>query len=84
MTHGGRGNYALMGIPFLFIILGTVGLGGYNASRCVEEELKLSVSETYSNARCLNLPHCVLSQGVQEAEGELPFSQSIPSMMLKH
>lgn len=33
MTNGGRGNHALIRIPFLLIILGTVGLGGLNATR---------------------------------------------------
>lgn len=32
-AHGGRSNRALIQIPFLFIILGTVGLGGLNATR---------------------------------------------------
>ncbi|XP_031381676.1 dnaJ homolog subfamily B member 6-B isoform X4 [Punica granatum] len=37
-THGGRGNRALIGIPFLFIILGTIGLGGFNASRAYKKQ----------------------------------------------
>lgn len=32
-AQGGRGNPALIRVPFLFIILGTVGLGGLNAAR---------------------------------------------------
>ncbi|KAI4340981.1 hypothetical protein MLD38_025764 [Melastoma candidum] len=32
-STGGRGNPAVMRIPFLFIILGTVGLGGFSATR---------------------------------------------------
>lgn len=33
MANGGRRNHALIRIPLLFIILGTVGLGGFNAAR---------------------------------------------------
>lgn len=32
-AHGGRSNQALIRLPFFFIILGTVGLGGLNATR---------------------------------------------------
>jgi len=32
-AHGGRKNHAMIKVPFLLIILGTVALGGFNASR---------------------------------------------------
>uniref|UniRef100_A0A5B6YZ53 J domain-containing protein n=1 Tax=Davidia involucrata TaxID=16924 RepID=A0A5B6YZ53_DAVIN len=32
-ARGGRRNHALVVVPFLFIILGTVALGGFNAAR---------------------------------------------------
>ncbi|EEF47182.1 conserved hypothetical protein [Ricinus communis] len=41
-AHGGRSNHILIRIPFLFIILGTVGLGGLNASRAYKKQ-----KETY-------------------------------------
>lgn len=37
-ASGGRRNHALIGIPFLFIILGTVGLGGFNAARAYKKQ----------------------------------------------
>ncbi|XP_065859852.1 uncharacterized protein [Euphorbia lathyris] len=37
-THGGRSNHVLIKIPFLFIILGTIGLGGLNASRAYRKQ----------------------------------------------
>lgn len=33
---GGRRNNALIGLPFLFIILGTAALGGTNVARYVD------------------------------------------------
>ncbi|GAV77473.1 DnaJ domain-containing protein [Cephalotus follicularis] len=37
--HGGRiSNPAIIRIPFLFIILGTLGLGGFNAVRAYQKE----------------------------------------------
>ncbi|KAJ9187938.1 hypothetical protein P3X46_003347 [Hevea brasiliensis] len=41
-AHGGRSNHVLIRIPFLFIILGTVGLGGLNATRAYKRQ-----KETY-------------------------------------
>ncbi|KAL9430522.1 hypothetical protein AB3S75_025833 [Citrus x aurantiifolia] len=38
MASGGRRNHPLIGIPFLFIILGTVGLGGFNAARAYKKQ----------------------------------------------
>ncbi|KAA8549024.1 hypothetical protein F0562_000708 [Nyssa sinensis] len=37
-AHGGRGNRALVGVPFLFIILGTVVLGGLNVARAYRKQ----------------------------------------------
>ncbi|KAK4792333.1 hypothetical protein SAY86_022768 [Trapa natans] len=37
-TNGRRGNRTLISIPFMFIILGTIGLGGYNASRAYKKQ----------------------------------------------
>ncbi|XP_034908707.1 uncharacterized protein [Populus alba] len=37
-AHGGKSNRALIQIPFLFIILGTVGLGGLNATRAYKKQ----------------------------------------------
>ncbi|XP_050264398.1 uncharacterized protein LOC126708625 isoform X3 [Quercus robur] len=37
-AQGGRGNAALIRVPFLFIILGTVALGGLNATRAYKKE----------------------------------------------
>ncbi|GMY17144.1 protein caj1 [Fagus crenata] len=37
-AQGGRGNAALIRAPFLFIILGTVALGGLNATRAYKKE----------------------------------------------
>ncbi|KAG2693178.1 hypothetical protein I3760_08G085100 [Carya illinoinensis] len=37
-AQGGRGNPALIGVPFLFIILGTIGLGGLNAARAYKKQ----------------------------------------------
>ncbi|XP_030551821.1 protein CAJ1 [Rhodamnia argentea] len=37
-TNGAKGYRALVGIPFLFIVLGTLGLGGFNASRAYNRE----------------------------------------------
>ncbi|KAK1558672.1 hypothetical protein Q3G72_005263 [Acer saccharum] len=36
-ANGGR-NRALIGIPFLLIIMGTFGLGGLNAARAYKKE----------------------------------------------
>ncbi|KAJ0054577.1 hypothetical protein Pint_00778 [Pistacia integerrima] len=38
MTNRGRRNHALIRIPFLLIILGTVGLGGLNAARAYRKQ----------------------------------------------
>ncbi|XP_044502522.1 uncharacterized protein LOC123223420 [Mangifera indica] len=38
MANGGRRNHALIRIPFLLIILGTVGLGGFNAARAYRKQ----------------------------------------------
>ncbi|KAJ4727903.1 Chaperone DnaJ domain protein [Melia azedarach] len=38
MANGGRRNHALIRIPLLFIILGTVGLGGFNAARAYRKQ----------------------------------------------
>ncbi|XP_059625529.1 uncharacterized protein LOC132268738 [Cornus florida] len=35
---GGRRNHALIRFPFLLIILGTVGLGGFNATRAYKQQ----------------------------------------------
>ncbi|KVI12476.1 uncharacterized protein LOC112506412 isoform X1 [Cynara cardunculus var. scolymus] len=37
-AHGGRRNHALIGIPFLFIVLGTVALGGSSATRAYRRQ----------------------------------------------
>ncbi|KAK3022683.1 hypothetical protein RJ639_047599 [Escallonia herrerae] len=37
-AHGGRRNQTLIGVPFLFIIMVTVGLGGLNASRAYRRQ----------------------------------------------
>ncbi|KAK2970224.1 hypothetical protein RJ640_021660 [Escallonia rubra] len=37
-AHGGRRNQALIGVPFIFIIMVTVGLGGLNASRAYQRQ----------------------------------------------
>lgn len=34
-ANGGRKNHAMIKVPFLLLILGTVALGGFNASRCL-------------------------------------------------
>jgi len=39
---GGRRNHALIGLPFLFIILGTAALGGMNVARYVDSEFLLA------------------------------------------
>uniref|UniRef100_M1AB43 Heat shock protein DnaJ, N-terminal n=1 Tax=Solanum tuberosum TaxID=4113 RepID=M1AB43_SOLTU len=35
---GGRRNHALIGLPFLFIILGTAALGGMNVARSYRKQ----------------------------------------------
>ncbi|KAG5598276.1 hypothetical protein H5410_029646 [Solanum commersonii] len=35
---GGRRNHALIGLPFLFIILGTAALGGTNVARSYRKQ----------------------------------------------
>ncbi|KAH7857280.1 hypothetical protein Vadar_010857 [Vaccinium darrowii] len=37
-VHGGRRNHALIGVPFMLIILGTVALGGLNATRAYRKQ----------------------------------------------
>ncbi|XP_022757733.1 uncharacterized protein LOC111304945 [Durio zibethinus] len=37
-AHGGRRNRALIQIPFLLIVLGTIGLGGLNATRAYRKQ----------------------------------------------
>ncbi|XP_039046178.1 uncharacterized protein LOC120186262 [Hibiscus syriacus] len=37
-AHGGRKNRALIQIPFLLIVLGSVGLGGLNATRAYRKQ----------------------------------------------
>ncbi|KAK8495414.1 hypothetical protein V6N13_061054 [Hibiscus sabdariffa] len=37
-SHGGRKSRALIQIPFLLIVLGTVGLGGLNATRAYRKQ----------------------------------------------
>ncbi|KDP28327.1 hypothetical protein JCGZ_14098 [Jatropha curcas] len=43
-AHGGRSNNVLIRIPFLFIILGTVGLGGLNATRAYKKQKEMTPS----------------------------------------
>ncbi|KAL5561091.1 hypothetical protein UlMin_030838 [Ulmus minor] len=38
MAHGGKKNHALVQIPFLFLVLGTVALGGFNATRAYRKQ----------------------------------------------
>ncbi|CAK9325686.1 unnamed protein product [Citrullus colocynthis] len=42
VSHGGRRNHALIKLPFLLLILGTVSLGGLNVSRAYKKQ-----KETY-------------------------------------
>ncbi|KAF8008253.1 hypothetical protein BT93_K2045 [Corymbia citriodora subsp. variegata] len=42
MANCAKGNPALVGIPFLFIILGTLGLGGFNASRAYNRQKEIN------------------------------------------
>ncbi|RZC21949.1 hypothetical protein D0Y65_007918 [Glycine soja] len=37
-AHGGRKNHAMIKVPFLLIILGTLALGGFNASRAYKKQ----------------------------------------------
>ncbi|CAI9300358.1 unnamed protein product [Lactuca saligna] len=37
-AHGGRRNHALIGIPFLLIVLGTVTLGGSSGARAYRRQ----------------------------------------------
>ncbi|KAM7521372.1 hypothetical protein LguiA_011274 [Lonicera macranthoides] len=37
-TRGGRRNQFLIGVPFLFIIMGTVALGGLNVARAYKKQ----------------------------------------------
>ncbi|XVF32980.1 hypothetical protein REPUB_Repub17cG0129300 [Reevesia pubescens] len=37
-ANGGRRNRALIQIPFLLIVLGTIGLGGLNATRAYRKQ----------------------------------------------
>ncbi|KAF7818083.1 Heat shock protein DnaJ, N-terminal [Senna tora] len=37
-VHTGRKNHALIKVPFVFIILGTIALGGLNASRAYKKQ----------------------------------------------
>ncbi|XP_058740475.1 protein CAJ1 [Vicia villosa] len=37
-ASGGRKNHAMIKVPFLFIILGTVALGGFHASRAYKRQ----------------------------------------------
>ncbi|WCJ22626.1 Chaperone DnaJ-domain superfamily protein [Euphorbia peplus] len=37
-TNAGRSNHVLIKIPFLFIILGTIGLGSLNATRAYRKQ----------------------------------------------
>nr|AFK41399.1 unknown [Lotus japonicus] len=37
-AQGGRKNHAMIKVPFIFLILGTVTLGGFNASRAYRRQ----------------------------------------------
>ncbi|KAJ1412518.1 DnaJ domain containing protein [Sesbania bispinosa] len=37
-AHGGRKNHAMIKVPFILLILGTVALGGFNASRAYKKQ----------------------------------------------
>ncbi|XP_020210816.1 uncharacterized protein LOC109795711 isoform X2 [Cajanus cajan] len=37
-AHGGRKNHTMIKVPFMLIILGTVALGGLNASRAYKKQ----------------------------------------------
>ncbi|WRX10705.1 hypothetical protein QQP08_003192 [Theobroma cacao] len=37
-AHGGRRNRAFIQIPFLIIVLGTIGLGGLNGTRAYRKQ----------------------------------------------
>lgn len=37
-ANGGRKNHAMIKVPFLLLILGTVALGGFNASRAYKRQ----------------------------------------------
>ncbi|GAB2282099.1 hypothetical protein Dimus_016657 [Dionaea muscipula] len=38
VTTGGRGNWAMIGVPFFFIIFGAVGLGGLSVARAYRRQ----------------------------------------------
>ncbi|XP_027352630.1 uncharacterized protein LOC113863297 [Abrus precatorius] len=37
-AYGGRKNHAMIKVPFILIIVGTVALGGFNASRAYKKQ----------------------------------------------
>ncbi|KAA0034147.1 chaperone protein DnaJ [Cucumis melo var. makuwa] len=41
VSHGGRRNHALIKLPFLLLILGTVSLGGLNVSRAYKRQKEM-------------------------------------------
>ncbi|KAK3404274.1 hypothetical protein EUGRSUZ_K00578 [Eucalyptus grandis] len=41
-ANGAKGNRLLLGIPFLFIVFGTLGLGGFNASRAYNRQKEIN------------------------------------------
>ncbi|XP_038892160.1 uncharacterized protein LOC120081398 isoform X2 [Benincasa hispida] len=41
VSHGGRRNHALIKLPFLLLILGTVSLGGFNVSRAYKKQKEM-------------------------------------------
>lgn len=43
-VHGGGRHHPLIGLPFLFIIFGTVGLGGIYGSRAYRKQIKANPS----------------------------------------
>jgi len=48
-ANGGRKNHAMIKVPFLLLILGTVALGGFNASRCLTTNFLACLSLYYAH-----------------------------------
>ncbi|WVZ05907.1 hypothetical protein V8G54_019253 [Vigna mungo] len=79
-ARGGRKNHAMIKVPFVLIILGTVALGGFNASRWPTPNLvadsffvclTMKINGFYSHDDIFS---ATVLQGLQKAKGGIPFS----------
>lgn len=88
-ASGGRKNHAMIKVPFLLIILGTVALGGFQASRCLTTNFVAYPSLFFFSSYIWTMNlfanngtfSANVAQSLQKAKGGIPFTQPISSLM---